>query len=81
MGGGGGGGGAAFEQLFDPVRGEFEQKISKNSNARGVAGGGMLKLRFDWYIICQQTIFFEYFLGTLVILSKQKKTFVPENTR
>ena len=41
----------AFEQLFGLVRGEFEQKFSKNSNARGVARGGMLKLRFDWYII------------------------------
>ena len=30
--------------------GEFEQKFSKNSNARGVARGGMLKFRFDWYI-------------------------------
>ena len=44
----------AFEQLFSLERGEFEQKFSKNSNARGVArgvaGGGMLKLRFDWYI-------------------------------
>jgi len=25
----------AFEQLFGPGRGEFEQKFSKNSNARG----------------------------------------------
>ena len=41
-----------FEQLFGLGRGEFEQKFSKNSNARGVARGGMLKLRFDWYIIC-----------------------------
>ena len=42
----------AFEQLFGLGRGEFEQKFSKNSNALGVArGGGMLKLRFDWYII------------------------------
>ena len=43
----------AFEQLFGPVRGEFEQKFSKNSNARGFAPGrgGMLKLRFDWYIM------------------------------
>ena len=41
----------AFEQLFGPVRGEFEQKFSKNSNARGVARRGMLKLRFDWYIM------------------------------
>ena len=40
----------AFEQLFGLGRGEFEQKFSKNSNVRGVAQGGMLKLRFDWYI-------------------------------
>ena len=33
-------GGGAFEQLFGPVRGEFEQKFSKNSNARGVAWEG-----------------------------------------
>ena len=32
-------GGGAFERLFGPVRGEFEQKFYKNSNARGVAGG------------------------------------------
>ena len=44
--------GGAFEQLFGLGMGEFEQKFSKNSNARGVARGrGMLKLRFDWYII------------------------------
>ena len=30
---------AAFEQLFDLGRGEFEQKFSKNSNAQGVARG------------------------------------------
>ena len=41
----------AFEQLFGLGRGEFEQKFSTNSNARGVAREGMLKLRFDWYII------------------------------
>ena len=29
----------AFEQLFGPGRGEFEQKFSKNSNARGIARG------------------------------------------
>ena len=40
----------AFEQLFGLGRGEFEQKFSKNSNARGVAREGMFKLRFDWYI-------------------------------
>ena len=33
--------------------GEFEQNFSKNSNARGVAGG-MFKLRFDWYIRTRQ---------------------------
>ena len=38
----------AFEQLFVLGRGEFEQKFSKNSNARGLPGG-MFKLRFDWY--------------------------------
>ena len=41
----------AFEQLFSLGRGEFEQKYSKNSNARGLHGGGMLKLRFDRYKI------------------------------
>ena len=35
----------AFEKVFGPVRGEFEQKFFKNSNARRVAR------RFDWYII------------------------------
>ena len=41
----------AFEQLFDLGRGEFEEKFSKNSNAWGIARvGGMVKLRFDWYI-------------------------------
>ena len=40
----------AFEQLFGLGRGEFEQKFFKNSNARGDCPGGMLKLRFDWYI-------------------------------
>ena len=42
----------AFEQLFGPVRGEFEQKFSTNSNTRG---GDMLKLRFDCYIIIIQS--------------------------
>ena len=39
---------------FRPREGEFEQKFSKNSNARGVARGGMLKLRFDWYVTCTE---------------------------
>ena len=47
----------AFEQLFGLGRGKFEQKFSKNSNARGVLrGGGMLKLRFDWYITFRSDI-------------------------
>ena len=29
----------AFEQLFGPGRGELEQKLSKNSNAREIARG------------------------------------------
>ena len=40
----------AFEQLFGLGRGEFEQRVSKNSNARGGLPGGMFMLRFDWYI-------------------------------
>ena len=41
----------AFEQLFGLGRGEFEQKFCKKYKCLGVArGGGMLKLRFDWYI-------------------------------
>ena len=32
----------AFEELFSLGSGEFEQKFSKNSNARGVARGGCL---------------------------------------
>ena len=46
----------AFEQLFSPVRGEFE-KFFKNSNARGERGG-LLKLQFDWYIIAFLTYIF-----------------------
>ena len=30
----------AFEQLFGLGRGEFDQKFSKNSNARGCSGWG-----------------------------------------
>ena len=42
----------AFERHFGPGRGEFERQFTKKSNARGVSrGGGMLKLRFDWYIM------------------------------
>ena len=41
----------AFEQLFGLERGEFGQKFCKKFKCPGVArGGGMLKLRFDWFI-------------------------------
>ena len=40
----------AFEQLSGLGRGEFEQKFCKKYKCPGVARGGMLKLRFDWYI-------------------------------
>ena len=39
----------AFEQLFGLGRGEFEQKFPKIQMPGGCPGG-MLKLRFDWYI-------------------------------
>ena len=65
----------AFEQLFRPGRGEFEQKFSKNSNAQGLpGGGGMLKLQFDWYIILKrvdgtfQTLSFEMSLNKVKTL-------------
>ena len=32
-------GGGTFEQLYGLVRSEFEQNVSKNSNARGLPGG------------------------------------------
>ena len=39
--------------------GNLNKNFAKNSNARGLPGGGMLKLRFDWYIIayCQLLMF------------------------
>ena len=33
-------GGGAFEQLFGPVKSEFELNFSKNSNSRRIARGG-----------------------------------------
>ena len=39
-----------FEQLFGLGSGEFEQKFFQKFKGPGVARGGMLKLRFDWYI-------------------------------
>ena len=47
----------AFEQLFGLGRGEFEQKFSKNSNARGLPGG-MFKFRFDWYVTLASVVKF-----------------------
>ena len=31
--------------------GNLNKNFAKNTNARGLPGGGMLKLRFDWYIM------------------------------
>ena len=65
----------AFEQLFSLGRGEFEQRFSKNSNARGVAKGGGgargggLKLRFDWYIMATKPEFLASKKGILVALA------------
>ena len=62
----------AFEQLFSLGRGEFEQRFFKNSNARGVAGGGRggrLKLRFDWYIMATKPEFLASKKGILVALA------------
>ena len=57
----------AFEQLFGLGRGQFEQKVSKNSNIRGVARGGMLKLRFDWYITSNKCLYFFLFLHVVSV--------------
>ena len=35
--------------------GNLNENFAKNSNARGVARGGMLKLRFDLYIMSRVT--------------------------
>ena len=32
--------------------GNLNKNFAKNANARGLPGGGILKLRFDWYITC-----------------------------
>ena len=45
----------AFEQLFGLGRGEFEQKFCKKYKCPGGCPGGMLKLRFDWYIIVKHS--------------------------
>ena len=38
--------------------GNLNKNFAKNTNARGLPGGGMLKLRFDWYIslACQSRL-------------------------
>ena len=40
----------AFEQLFGLGRGEFSKNFPKIQMPGGLSGGGMLKLRFDWYV-------------------------------
>ena len=39
-----------LNNFFAPRGGNLNKPIFKSSNARGVARGWMLKLRFDWYI-------------------------------
>ena len=46
----------AFEQLFGLGRGEFEQKFSKNSNARGVARGGCLSFDLTGTLVDRQQV-------------------------
>ena len=44
----------AFEQLFSLGRGDLNKnvpKIQMPGSCLGGGGGGMLKLRFDWYIM------------------------------
>ena len=36
--------------------GNLNKNFAKNTNARGLPGGGMLKLRFDWYIILAKSL-------------------------
>ena len=43
-------GGGAFERLLGPVRGNLDKNFPKIQMPGGLPGG-MLKLRFDWYII------------------------------
>ena len=60
----------AFEQLFGPVRGEFEKTFFKNSNAWGVdpwGGGRVLKLLFDWYA--------SYFLVSYFVMNFLRRIF------
>ena len=35
--------------FFAPWGGNLNKPVFKSSNARGLPGGGMLKLQFDWY--------------------------------
>ena len=47
--------GGAFDRLNWQHSGEFEQNLSKKSNAPGFArGGGMGGFGIDWYIICYE---------------------------
>ena len=74
----------AFEQLFGPGRGEFEQKFSNNSNARGLpaggGGGGMLKLRFYWYIKGSLPLFY-YEETTSIGLASNKRSMTGRKNR
>jgi len=43
--------GEAFDRLNCQHSGEFDQNLSKKSNAQGFARGGMGSFGIDWYIM------------------------------
>ena len=64
-------GGGEFEQLFGPGRWGFEQKFSKN------LPGGMLKLRFDWFI--QSVLFVCKILALTLRIMRKSAAKLQEN--
>ena len=63
----------AFEQLFGLGRGEFEQKLSKNSNARGVARGGCLSFDLTGTLSPSHLVSAKGFLKHLSLLRRRQK--------
>ena len=56
----------AFEQLFGRGGGNLNKDFPKIQMPGGLPGGGMLKLRFDWYIRLENSelIFSEQMFST-----------------
>ena len=50
----------------------------KTSNTRGMPGGGMLKLRFDWYIMGQPSLFNGRVHYILTLVYKSLNVLAPE---